>query len=669
MAVNEHVRDAAPRGRSERHAGSVKHRPELDRLYARVGLELRLWFARQPDARTLGGTRQAARPAVAARRDTAPSRALALMASASLFGALGAWLLSLGAIDTAAMTNYGLISVLPVSYFLAVVLVAVTLVFAQTRALAATPLPILALVMLVLLLHGTPAIVYDTLRYPWAWRHIGIIDLLLRDDGIDPADSKLLIYLDWPLFFVAFAKLSQLFDLGLHALAEIGRVFPVMTNLLFIPLLLGPFRRLSGDPRLAVRAMALLLVGNWIGQDYFSPQAVAFLFYLSIMALCLTFLGPRRIGSDRLARIPLVARARALFDDGRPVGVAVTPARRRVAALVAGLLIVALVATHQLTPILLLIALGGLFVMGRIGFALLLFGFVAEVVWFVFFADQTMSRIVAELASELGRIGQGTFGAMVDAGHVSNEQRVISFASRGLSGFIGLLALIGIYRRRRAGLRDGVPLVLVVAPILLIPMTSYGGEIVFRAYYFALPFLAFFAAAAFASAGQADPDLGPRGSAGFLLALIVGVLCFLLANNGKDRQYNIGADEVAAVEWLQTVGAPGALLIEGNINYPRQTRYPEKFFHLPLDAELPAIEEALQDDPAGLLAEWLAGWPGGGYILITRGQIAHDQALRLLPGGGLAELNDRLIASGAFCLLRNEPAARIFTLCPGDVPE
>ena len=39
-------------------------------------------------------------------------------------------------------------------------------------------------------------------------------------------------------------------------------------------------------------------VGNWVGQDYFSPQSVGYLFYLLIIALLLTWFGGSRPVQD-----------------------------------------------------------------------------------------------------------------------------------------------------------------------------------------------------------------------------------------------------------------------------------------------------------------------------------------------------------------------------------
>ena len=39
---------------------------------------------------------------------------------------------------------------------------------------------------LLALVHGTPAVLYGTLRYSWAYKHVGIVDYILRTGTVDP---------------------------------------------------------------------------------------------------------------------------------------------------------------------------------------------------------------------------------------------------------------------------------------------------------------------------------------------------------------------------------------------------------------------------------------------------------------------------------------------------
>ncbi len=122
--------------------------------------------------------------------------------------------------------------------------------FSLKRDVRETRIPMLQIVMLVLLLHGTPAIVYDELRYAWAWKHVGIVDYVQRHGQIDATAPFLAAYRNWPGFFVASAELAALFDIKPIELANIVRFSPPALNLFYVLVLPLIFRRFTTDLRL-----------------------------------------------------------------------------------------------------------------------------------------------------------------------------------------------------------------------------------------------------------------------------------------------------------------------------------------------------------------------------------------------------------------------------------
>ena len=110
--------------------------------------------------------------------------------------------------------------------------------------------------------------------------------------------------------------------------------------------------------------------------------------------------------------------------------------------------------------------------------------------WLLYFASPF---VAANLAGELEVLGQGVAKAtdrLVDTSVVSPGQIWVVFIGRALTFSIGLAALLGGLRRLLAGCRDGPAIVLAISPIPMLA-NSYGGEILFRVYLFALPFLAY----------------------------------------------------------------------------------------------------------------------------------------------------------------------------------
>src|SRR5690606_39710902 len=92
--------------------------------------------------------------------------------------------------------------------------------------------------------------------------------------------------------------------------------------MLLLPLLLI-YRTFTEDRRLIWTGVWLFFVANWVGQDYFSPQSVAFALHLGVLAVVL-----RRYGRSGGAR-----------RRGQAVWTAVIV-----------VMVTAIVISHQLTP-------------------------------------------------------------------------------------------------------------------------------------------------------------------------------------------------------------------------------------------------------------------------------------------------------------------------------
>ena len=62
---------------------------------------------------------------------------------------------------------------------------------------------------LAVIIYGTPAVVYDAVRYSWAWKHIGIVDYIDRTGHVDPGIDILPVYHNWPGFFAGSHLLQE----------------------------------------------------------------------------------------------------------------------------------------------------------------------------------------------------------------------------------------------------------------------------------------------------------------------------------------------------------------------------------------------------------------------------------------------------------------------------
>ena len=569
------------------------------------------------------------------------------------------WWLVLSMLDPDGLTDLGLISILPPTFFACLALLSIGFVLSLRQG-AQGPLPLLYLGALVFVLHGTPAIAYGTLRYSWAWKHLGIVDYIQRHGTVDPVAAFLPAYHNWPGFFFAAAWIGNLFGLGSLDLSYIVRFTPVFINLGLLWALTLLFRRLTDDRRLVMAAMWIFFMGNWVGQDYFSPQAVAFLMHILLLVL---FLGPLRREAPATGLIQRITlQAQALGLGGRSTEMRVRPyssLQRSLLSILALLLIVAIVVTHQLTPFVVILSAAALVVIGRLSIGYLMFAVVAQLSWLLYFAAPFVATQLAGELETLGAIAEAS-QKFADTTVVSPERVLVVWVGRALSGTIALLAVFGGVRRLATGFRDIPAIVLTLAPFPLLAL-AYGGEAVFRVYLFAMPFLAFFAASCFFP----SPKHGTSVYCGVLFAILgfVGAIGFLFANNGKDREYRFAPDEVATAYWLYSTAPAGSLLIEGARSYPSQFLNYENFTYVPLSEENEEVKARIVADPEKILARWLSDETRTeAYFFITSSQKAYLEAQGILPPGTVDRIEKTLLASPRFTLVKSSPNAKVFKL-------
>lgn len=565
------------------------------------------------------------------------------------------WWTGLSYVDPDRMGGLGLITILPTMHFAGLGLALLGFVVSVAGDRPVRVLPALFLVALIAYLHATPAITYETLRYSWAWKHIGVIDFIMRTGSLDLDAEFLSAYFNWPAFFAGAAWLASSLGLGPLEIANAARFFPILLNLGYAALLPGIFFNLGANRRMALVGTALFILGNWVGQDYFSPQGTAFLFYLAVVYLATGVLAVAPAGWRLRFYDFLASKTGFEIMTGRVRSDRTGAAILGICALV---LIGLIIAMHQLTPLLILSATFGLFVIGRLRIDLFVFALLTELLWLFYFADSFMAPELRDIIAGFGAVGEETFGRLVDLHTVSDEQRIVALASRLLSAGVGVIAVLGGIIRLFERKFDLAALVLLAAPLPLVVATPYGGEVLFRVYFYCLPFLAFFAAIPFAGRQR----MGFVSGAVLMIVMTVFAGGFILANNGKDAQYRFTPQEVEASDWLYSRARPGELLIEGARNYPSQFRNYDNFIYVPLSEELPEATEELTNDPAGLVVRWLSESRHGGYVIITRSQKNMYYSLGLLPDGGLKGVEAALLASPELKVVFANRDAAIFTL-------
>jgi hypothetical protein len=107
---------------------------------------------------------------------------------------------------------------------------------------------------------------------------------------------------------------------------------------------------------------------------------------------------------------------------------------------------------------------------------------------------------------------------------------------------------------------------------------------------------------------------------------------------------------------------PGALIIEGTRDYPRQYRNYETFTFLALDRSTPETLEGLRADAASRIASWLGDDEryNSGLVIITESQRNTASVLGTLLTPTLDTIENSLLASDQFEVVFESGTARVF---------
>lgn len=136
--------------------------------------------------------------------------------------------------------------------------------------------------------------------YDWTYKHLAVIDYI-TDFGLIPPDGTD-IYAQWASFFVTSAWFSEVTGV---APIDMAHVFAPLIHVVLAVIGYSGARVLGFTRRTAVTAAFLLEVTNWVGQDYFSPQAWSLALAFGMIVLLLA--SPRSTASGVLAVVVYAA--------------------------------------------------------------------------------------------------------------------------------------------------------------------------------------------------------------------------------------------------------------------------------------------------------------------------------------------------------------------------
>jgi hypothetical protein len=579
-------------------------------------------------------------------RAVEPATWLSIAALAAVGMAI--WFRALATVDLTQLTDIGLASVVPPWAFLAFQLVTVAFVLALAQPRFPTWLMVVLVSILIVTLFGAAAIGEGVMRLSAAWRHLGIVDFLLRNGEVRPEIDA---YHNWPGFFALTAFLGSI--AGVTNLASLTTWAPVVFNLLYLPALYVVLDTLTSDRRVVWLAIWLFYSTNWIGQDYFAPQAVGFFIYLVALALTLRILAVTTPSLDALAsrsgrlRLP---RSAIPWLTGVPLRPDNTSPAGRVVVVVVVIAIAAFVVTaHQLTPFFVLASLTSLVVALRLRwFELPVIVGILISAWVAFVAVPFLVGHFQNVAGFVGALGESLQANLTGRLQGSVEHQVVVYLRLATTGGLWLLAAAGVVRRARNGHWDVTAVALALAPFPMFALQAYGGEMLLRIAFFSLPFTALLAAQAFLP--RKTGTVGRQTTIAILVLGLVLLASFMVTRYGNERIESFTPNEVSAVETLYDIAPSGSMLaaVSGNLPW-KSTRYEEYRYR-------PIGDDTFFAKPEELI-DALASHPGPAFLIITRAQEAYVEMILGQPASAWQAFEARVLSDPRLVIVyRNRDA-------------
>ncbi len=558
------------------------------------------------------------------------------------------WLADVTSLQIADLDDLGIFrAISPSAYVGLTLIVGAYVLTLHKRLTVPTGFRYVQVIVVIVALFAVTPLFEPVLGYRVSYRHAGVVDYITTTSSVDPSIDA---YFNWPGFFAFGSFMNEV--AGVDNSIEIAHWAPLFYNVLYLAPVVMIMRTATTNERRVWAGVLVFYLGNWVGQDYFSPQATAYLLYLVLLALVLRWLSPRDPVEDETA-----------LDEDTYVwpGMRPPPGRSASAAtmlVVVIILFAAIVPTHQLTPFAAILCVSALVVTRRCtAVRLPIIMVVLLAAWMTFMASAYLSGNFSSLLSQVGQVGS-IFEENVNrriAGS-SDHQSVVSLRLT-LSALLVVLAAVGYLRSSRRTVDESMA-ICCGAPILLLGLQNYGGEVLLRAYLFSLPFAAYFTATVFIAQRPKRSSVKT-----FLMPLAVVALVafsttgFLIARYGNQRIDSFTAAELTAVNELYDVAPPGSLLLAGIEVLPWKHREYDTYKYRSID-DLDGVRSG-QVTPF-VAAESALRTADDGYFIVSRAQFAYEDAFGSLPDAELVTLEADLLGTGSLELIYENTDARIY---------
>ncbi len=585
-------------------------------------------------------------------------RIRSLLWSAPAIVALVSWRLSLVHVNVGNLTDYGLPPALPLGWYLALAVGVLGTIGATTARRVSPAIMFLYLVVVIFVLYGTVPVLSAQPHYAWVYKHIGVVRYLEIHGRVD---THVDIYNRWPGFFALGAVFSSVVG---RANPESYAGWAELFFLLFDAVaVIVAIKVVTRNARIAVAGALFFVLTNWVGQTYYSPQAFAFLLGLVLLSILLRQLGSPAGYSRRLGRwLEKIFRRRQLPPESDDI-----VRWPRWAAIVSVLALDAvIVASHQLTPYMLLVSVA----------LLMLSGIVRP--WWVLLAMAAMT--FAYLAINFGFI-QRHYGLFTSIDPFNNlyveKYPSVPTAGKDFNTHVQLLliaaelgvALVCTVRLLLRGLLlRALPfVVLAIAPFALVFGQNYGGEASLRIILFSSPWTG--ALSAWGLATLDRPRL--KWALATTIAVVFAAL-FVPSFLGQEELNIVSPSEVQASEYFYSHGRAGAVLVLGAPGFPYRYGGTYPNYSGPEGDANPNLltNRGFQGRQLGAaeipgIVRRITEYSHRGYVAFTKDEARYAEVLGVTPPRALYHLEAAVEKSPYFRLWYSSGDAKIFELIAG----
>ena len=373
------------------------------------------------------------------------------------------------------MGDFGLVHALHPSYFISMAMLLISFILALTKK-QNTRIFFIIILLLNIILFLTPAIIEQTARFRFAYKVYGFAEYIIRNGNFNP---NMIWYHGWPGAFLIISMISDIVKQNDDFLFLM--YFPFIIQILyFFPLYIFLKSLFQDDKKVWIGVWIFYII-NFINQDYMSPQAFAYLYYLILLSI-----------------IVKMTNIGGIDNNGNYKNY--IPYKFVSVILIAGLTII-----HMMTPMIILsiICFAALFNKSSrkdlLKFALVLT--IIMIAWVIYGAYVYLDWHLVDFFQKF----------LQSDSYTQNVQQRVTGSSAHLivtrlmifttliSGGFAIIGIMLSYFRKDNIFKTNIRTFYMIGGILMLTNSPYGGEMIMRIFLFMLPFLSFFIAQIFVS--------------------------------------------------------------------------------------------------------------------------------------------------------------------------